>query len=452
MEDAETSAFMNILLVNQKSPLNRGDHAIYLETLRLIEEAFPGAHVTMTFSDTVAGRAAFPAYTVISSLDSWAITIDSSGSECIASPLQRLADIIRLMLFVIDFRLTQRRRRWFFDAKKQAFIDACISADLVLGCGGGYLYDEDAPPRHIFGEVLSFLAWHAFVLGELLLPLAISRPLILLPQSIGPLRTRLKRRLIAWIACRARVTFVRERESLALLHSLGCGRRVMYMPDLAFGFASRDPGCAEKLLQRAGLDRSRYAFCVGITAIDWGAQQRGFQGQAAYEQSLVACINEITDQGGAVVLFAQCATPLRAWDDRIINRRLRLAAHHPEHVYLIEDAPEPDLLQAAYGLMDYFIATRMHSAILAINAGVPVMTIGYLHKSRGMMHAAGLDEWCFDIGSVTSVDLVQGFNALRRAPEQHEAQRYVTFAVRTKKVLVMLLRAIARQSCNYPLD
>ncbi|MCS7158785.1 MAG: polysaccharide pyruvyl transferase family protein, partial [Blastocatellia bacterium] len=195
-----------------------------------------------------------------------------------------------------------------------AFVDSCASADLVLGCGGGYLYDEDAPPRHIAGEVLSFVAWHAFVLGELLVPLAIGKPLILLPQSIGPLRTKLKRRLIAWIACRAKFTFVRERESLALLDSLGCGRRVMYMPDLAFGLASRDREYAECMLRRAGLDRSRYAFCVGMTAIDWGAQQRGFRGQAAYEQSLVACIDAITDQGGAVILFAQCATPLQAWD------------------------------------------------------------------------------------------------------------------------------------------
>lgn len=443
---------MKILLVNQKSPLNRGDHAIYIETLHLLEEAFPGAHVTMTFSDTAAGRAAFPAYAVINSLDSWAITIDPSGRECIASPLQRLADIIRLTLFVIDYRLTRQRRRWFFAPEKQAFIDACASADLVLGCGGGYLYDEDAPPRHIFEEALSFIAWHAFVLGELLIPLAIGKPLIMLPQSIGPLRTRLKRRLIAWIACRARFTFVRERESLALLRSLGCNRRVMYMPDLAFGLASRDRECAEKLLQSASLDRSRYAFCVGITAIDWGAQQRGFRGQAAYEQSLVACINEIIDQGGAAVLFAQCATPLRAWDDRVINHRLQLAARHPEHVYLIDDAPEPNLLQAAYGLMDYFIATRMHSAILAINAGTPVMTIGYLHKSCGIMREAGLERWCFDIGSVTPADLVQGFNELRRAPEQHEARRYVTFAVRAKKVLATLLRMIARQSCNYPVD
>lgn len=434
---------MNILLVNQKTPLNRGDYAIYIETLRLIEETFPKAHVTLTFSDIVAGRDAFPMNKVIKSLDSWAITVDSSGKKYVASPLQRLADIIRLALFMFDYRLTKQRRRWFFNAEKQAFIDACVSADLVLGCGGGYLYDEDAPPRYIVGEALSFIAWHAFVLWEMFIPLAIGKPLVLLPQSIGPLRTKLKRRIIAWIVRKAQTTFVRERESLALLDSLGCGRRAVYMPDLAFGFASGDRECAENLLQRAGLERSRYAFCVGMTAIDWGAQQHGFQGQEAYEQSLVACIDAITDQGGAIVLFAQCVTPLPAWDDRVINRRLRSAAHHPEHVYLIEDAPEPDVLQAAYGLMDYFIATRMHSAILAINAGVPVMTIGYLHKSRGIMRELGLVQWCFDIGSITPAELIQGFNALRQAPEQEQAQRYVTFAVRSRKVLTTLLQMVA---------
>ncbi len=434
---------MKILLVNQKSPRNRGDHAIYIESLRVIEEAFPGSCVTMTFSDAVAGQAAFPAYTIISSLDSWAVAVDSSGKEYVTSPLQRLADIIRLILFVIEHRLTKRRRRWFFDAEKQAFINACASADLVLGCGGGYLYDEDAPPSHIAGEVISFVAWHAFVLGELLVPLALGKPLILLPQSIGPLRTRLKQSIIAWIVRKAKVTFVRERESLKLLNSLGCGKRAIYFPDLAFGFASHDQECAKRLLEGAGLDRSRYAFCVGMTAIDWGAQQPGFRGQEAYEQSLIACINAIIDQGGAVVLFAQCATPLPAWDDRVINRRLRSAARCPAHVYLVEESAEPDLLQAAYSLMDYFIATRMHSAILAINAGVPVITIGYLHKSRGIMRELGLAQWCFDIESVTPTDLVQGFISLYRASKQDQAQRYVSFAMRAKKALVPLLQMIA---------
>jgi colanic acid/amylovoran biosynthesis protein len=432
---------MKILLVNQKTSLNRGDMAIYNETLRLLRRSFPESCIVMTLRGREEENS-FPDCTIINSLESWVVSVDSSGQEKFTSPLQRIVDIIRLMFFVIYYRMSGRKIRCFFDYKKQAFLDACASADFVLGCGGGYLYDEYDSPQSVFSELIRLFAWDMFVLGEMLVPLAIGKPLVLLPQSIGPLRTRLKKHIISWIVRKANLTFVRERESLYLLQKLGCSQRAMYMPDLAFGLPEGDRELAEILLKRAGLDRARYSFCVGITAIDWGAQQRGFYRQAMYEQSLVACIDEITCQGGAVVLFAQCATLLPAWNDRIVNRRLKAAARDPQHVYLVEDLPEPEQLQSLYGLMNYFVATRMHSAILAMNAGVPVITIGYLHKSRGIMREANLAEWCFDIGTVTPGELVRGFHRLRLLTVQDQAQKYVAFAVRSKKALVVLLQLV----------
>jgi colanic acid/amylovoran biosynthesis protein len=393
---------MKILLVNQKTSLNRGDMAIYNETLRLLRRSFPESCIVMTLRGREEENS-FPDCTIINSLESWVVSVDSSG---------------------------------------QAFLDACASADFVLGCGGGYLYDEYDSPQSVFSELIRLFAWDMFVLGEMLVPLAIGKPLVLLPQSIGPLRTRLKKHIISWIVRKANLTFVRERESLYLLQKLGCSQRAMYMPDLAFGLPEGDRELAEILLKRAGFDRARYSFCVGMTAIDWSAQQRGFYRQAMYEQSLVACIDEITCQGGAVVLFAQCATLLPAWNDRIVNRRLKAAARDPQHVYLVEDLPEPEQLQSLYGLMNYFVATRMHSAILAMNAGVPVITIGYLHKSRGIMREANLAEWCFDIGTVTPGELVRGFHRLRLLTVQDQAQKYVAFAVRSKKALVVLLQLV----------
>jgi len=431
---------MKILLVNQKTPLNRGDMAIYKEALRLLRHYFAESHIMMTLRDPKEGIS-FPECTIISSLDSWAISVYSSSREKFTS-LKIVMDIIRVVLFIVYYRLTGQKMRFFFDYKKQAFLDACVSADFVLGCGGGYLYDEYDSPLSIFDELNQLFFWDVFVLGEMLVPLAIGKPLVLLPQSIGPLRTRLKKHIISWIVRKANLTFVRERESLYLLQKLGCSQRAMYMPDLAFGLPEGDRELAEILLKRAGFDRARYSFCVGMTAIDWSAQQRGFYRQAMYEQSLVACIDEITCQGGAVVLFAQCATLLPAWNDRIVNRRLKAAARDPQHVYLVEDLPEPEQLQSLYGLMNYFVATRMHSAILAMNAGVPVITIGYLHKSRGIMREANLAEWCFDIGTVTPGELVRGFHRLRLLTVQDQAQKYVAFAVRSKKALVVLLQLV----------
>lgn len=434
---------MNLFLVNQKTILNRGDHAIHAETLRLLRLTFPSARISLTFYDVESAREAWPEHTIVPSLDSWAIRVDSSGQTTTVAPWQRLFDLARLALAAIEYRVLGTSRRWFRDDAKQSFVTALCDADLVVSCGGGYLYDDEAPARGMLGELVMFLAWTAFVLGELLLPMLMGKPLVLLPQSIGPLRPGLKRAAIARIVRYARITFVRERESLALLRRLGCGERVVYAPDMAFGMASADPADAEALLWRAGIDRSRYLFCVGVTAIDWGAQQDGFGGQSGYEGALGACLDAITAQGGAVVLFSQCVAQNQAWDDRYVNRRLRDSARDRQHIYIVEESPAPRQLQAAYGLMDYFVATRMHSAILAINAGVPVLTIGYLHKSRGVMRELGLAHFCHDIGQVTPNDLVEGFAALRAAPHQPQARQYVVFARRAKAAVVAIVKSIA---------
>ena len=48
---------VNILLINNHSLCNAGDHAILAETLRLLEERFPEARVGLVFNDTASARA-----------------------------------------------------------------------------------------------------------------------------------------------------------------------------------------------------------------------------------------------------------------------------------------------------------------------------------------------------------------------------------------------------------
>lgn len=430
---------MRILLINQKTVLNRGDHAIYHETLAWIAREFPQAELVMSFYDLPSARQAFPQQTIMPSLDSWTPSITRLSLRTLISLGQRGLDLIRILLFVALVRGLGRGYRVFFSTHKQALLDAFVRADLVLSCGGGYLYDDDPQPQHIFCEIVTRNRI-IFTLGELLLACLLAKPLILLPQSIGPLRHGLRAMLVQRIVQHARLTFVRERESLALLAAQHCAQRVLYLPDLAFGMVSGDKRQAEALLERAGLSREHYAYCVGVTALDWGQQQRGFTGQQRYEQALITCIDHITAEGGAVVLFAQCVAQGVAWDDRVINQRLRAAAARPQHVYLVNEAPEPTRLQAAYGCMDYFIATRMHAAILAINAGVPVLVINYLHKARGVMHELGLSDACYDIATVTSQVLTERFIALRASPHQPTAQAYVTEAQRAKRLLAALIK------------
>ena len=43
----------------------------------------------------------------------------------------------------------------------------------------------------------------------------------------------------------------------------------------------------------------------------------------------------------------------------------------------------------------------MHSNIFALSETVPVIAIGYLHKTRGIASMLGMDRWVLDIQTIT---------------------------------------------------
>ena len=106
---------------------------------------------------------------------------------------------------------------------------------------------------------------------------------------------------------------------------------------------------------------------------------------------------------GQAVLFPQVCGPTAADDDRIPSRRVlqRLTALGvADRVRFVEEETPPHVLQAAYGCMDVFLGTRLHSNIFALTRHVPVLAIAYQDKTLGVMHMLGLDEWAIRIEDV----------------------------------------------------
>ena len=66
-----------------------------------------------------------------------------------------------------------------------------------------------------------------------------------------------------------------------------------------------------------------------------------------------------------------------------------------------------------YGLMDFFVGTRMHSVIFAMLSAVPVIAISYQGpKAQGIMEQALLSNYVINIDSVTPDALQEKFDKL----------------------------------------
>lgn len=425
---------MKIILINNHSILNAGDYGILLQSLRLLEMAFPQADIILTFNDVASARVALPTYRIHRSPISWISEQDAQRRPIGVLPILRYVYLLAIVISALLFRWLKRPVRIFVDSQKQALYQDLATADMVVACGGGYLYTNPNQWRPTgWFTFASALCWWSVLLG---------RPLIMLPQSIGPLYDLFPVQLVRSILRHAKLVWGRESISLRRTYELGI-TQAQLEPDLALGMESASATLAQALLASYLPAIVDAPMRVGITAIDWQRQNDSFIHQHVYETALVECIDELTGRGAVVVLFAQTCGPTALEDDRLVNRRLYQRVRHPQRVVMINEIIHPALLQALYGCMDYFIATRLHSFIFATNAGVPAIVIGYLSKSAGLLADMGALNRHIDIRQLTGASLIAAFDALQHDDCQHQLDTYVQNARQRHNAMIQTLRRIA---------
>jgi len=388
-----------ILLLNVHSSMNVGDEALLQSALRQVKQAFPESQITLSMNDAGSFTGV---ETALPSLYSWVHPVDA-GEES-GWRLHRLAWLLPASLIpVLSKRCFNRAIYWLTPTALRPILSSYMDADLAAGTPGGYLYSS--------GSGLSLL----LVMYSLYLALLAGKPVYLLPQSIGPIRHGWEKRLLRRLLDTVRMVMVRESVSLELVQACGVRNpQVKLMPDMAFGLPGAAPEEADAWLQDQGIDPEDERPSLGITIVNWGAQNKTFSRQMMYEQACAAAARWfVVHTGGRVIFFPQVWGPTVDQDDRIPARRVagRLQDIN-KSLHLVQKPLAMGLLKSVYGKMDLFIGTRMHSNIFALSEGVPAIAIGYQHKTRGIAAMAGMSEWVIDIQEVDEKNLVERLKAL----------------------------------------
>lgn len=374
----------NIYLINVHSFANAGDAALTLATIQQLEKNFPSCQLTLQLDDLETYTEPYP--TVIS-LYRWV-----RGAKVGGEPKWHLPHLLWLLPGTLIPVLTHRgfRRPWWGLTPKalRATLQAYFDADLIVSKPGGFLYSSG------LGLTL-WVAVYVMVLG-----IWAGKPLYLYPQSVGPLKHKWECAFMRWLVRHTRIFMAREMISVMELEKCGISPEgVRLTIDTAFDF--QGTGDAGQWFAARGFPLDHEPV-MGVTTIQWGAQSKGFLAQAQYERAVaVGARHFIGTYGGKVVLFTQAWGPSESQDDRPAARRIaqQLSDLAP-HVLLLDEPLAPPLLKTLYGRMDVFLGTRMHSNIFALSQGVPVLAIGYYHKTLGIMKALDLEAWVIDIGQI----------------------------------------------------
>jgi colanic acid/amylovoran biosynthesis protein len=255
-----------------------------------------------------------------------------------------------------------------------------LQADLIISSGGTYLVEH-------YDLLPSILDYE--------LTLALEKPLVFFPQSLGPFEKTRYRRRLRRIFEAASLVMVRDERSASHIRDLGVSpQHLRVYPDAAFALhQARDP-----LAHSPGSPLH-----IAVSVRTW----RHFSGsdpsdsEAQYFRMVAAGITRLVRNHGAQVTFlSTCQGLPEYWADDSRTAESVTALLDRDvmaHVWIDSTFRQPGELLTELTKYDAIIATRMHMAILGICAGVPALPIAYEFKTRELFRELGLEEWVTDI-------------------------------------------------------
>ena len=385
---------LKILLINTHSFKNAGDAALALVTIQQFEEKFPGCKITLSMNDPDS----YPEFkSKVNSFFFWSKTRSKRGNGR-WNLFQMLQLLFQSLLTALTYRLFRRKVCFHITRKQRLLLESYLRADLIVSVPGNYLVGTGRIGINLL--VVCYTIGYAILLGK---------PLYIYPVSIGPFRHFWEWKLVNWVLTNARIVMVREPASMERLIESGFIHPRKYLiPDIAFSYTGASANTGRNWLTSKGLTLDDNRPLLGITVINWEKQTTNFTNQNEYEISLFEAAKYfIEEMGGKVILFPQVCGPALCDDDRIPARRIYKRLQEEELDAIQVDNPTPpDILKSAYGFMDLFIGTRMHSNIFALSSNVPVIAIAYRYKSNGVMQLLGLDDWIIEIEEINSEKLI----------------------------------------------
>lgn len=398
-----------ILIINFHSSHNAGDAALLQAGIEQLRSSFNEPHIIVS--------ANYPEEPYIHSLNvqvvpSFGALIGLNRGSLLFQIIFAFAGIVLAGIGALFPQICESKK--FIPEGWRNLLSAYRKANLVIGCPGNQFFTMGR-----FGWPFIVSAINVF------LAYLFRRPVYIMPQSLGPLKRAWERRLLKWLYTRARIVFVRETMSLQVARDLGLPHhKVVYAPDLAFGFLSVDRDAALALLKCLGFNRNTPS--VGVTVITKMTRSLDEKSLTSYYSIMAQALSQMIEKYGVkIFFFPQVTGPTLHEDDRVAARLvLDQLKNVKQHAVLVNDPLSPTMLRSLYSFMDIFVATRMHSGIFALSMGVPTLFVGYLPKIQGILESLGLQEWLVKLDEIDNAHLWEKIEALWL--QRHELKKILS--------------------------
>jgi polysaccharide pyruvyl transferase WcaK-like protein len=340
--------------------------------------------------------------------------------------------VVSALSRMLGQRFTQRairRNRW---------LKAIREADVALAVSGGDSFSD------IYG-----LGRFFYVFLPQLLVVSVGTRLVLLPQTIGPFRTRLARHLAQRLLGRAERVYSRDRAGVRDLQGMpgGAGDTVRFCYDMGFILRPRLPRQG-RLDELASLKRTG-CLLVGFN-VSGLLLMRGYDGRDAFElktdyrelvERTIEFLVRVKDANVVLVPHVFGAAPE---SDAVAAAKLfeSLKDRYPARLVCIRGSFDQHEIKYVVGQCDLFIGARMHACIAALSQAIPAVGMAYSSKFLGVFETVGAQSLVADLRT-SGIDDILGVidDTVERRAEIREALRRTMVDV--KRDLLASLDGIA---------
>lgn len=277
-----------------------------------------------------------------------------------------------------------------------ALLDAALVTDLIVLGGGGIFHDywginPNTYLRKDFQDITAF--------GSLtLLADLLNIPCIIAAVGVGPLKTDDARSHTRLAFERCVSATVRDNESLEFLKEIPVGALskpfppINVAPDIVFRLVQtpEDEIWAQKFLSEMGIKGGPL---LGISLRYWESATDQQENLAQISRGVKDFLESNPDFQVVTIPFQVLdATPHT--NDTVVLSSFADLLNAPERVHNIEISLTPRQIQSLIKQCTILIGMRLHSIIMGINVGTPLVSLSYAPKVQSVMHYSGLARYC----------------------------------------------------------
>ena len=372
-----------------------GVGALTMGALQVMSSNYPNAHVTLLDYGTVGS-----------------VSTATIGGRVVSVPLLNLRfswkiflsnNVALLLVLATLLRLVKGRlRKWLI--QQNLWLQKISEADFAVAVSGGDSFSD------IYG-----LGRFFYVSLPQLLVLALGKRLVLLPQTIGPFRTRLSRWIAAFVMRHAEVIYSRDiagaRDARELLRLSGADPKVRFCYDLGFVVEPRRPVRLD--LGELDLKTRRERPLVGLNVsgllVTGGYNQRNaFKLIVDYRTLILKLIKYLIVKKGADVLLIPHVFGSQAESDSsaICSIYDELIEKYCGRLFSVRNRYDQNEIKYIIGLCDFFVGSRMHSCIAALSQSIPAVAICYSKKFVGVLQSIGAEHLIADPRQLTIEEIL----------------------------------------------